>query len=109
MAQYPSIWESEGFIQIFLERWMKIHLKPGWESKVAALKPKVYPLGNDSRHVVDKNFDEMHRQGWLKFTTYPNPFSSLVFVVWKPDGNRKKKDRTVINIQKLNKMVLPDF
>ena len=65
VAQYPSIWESEGFVQIPPERWMKVHLKPGWELKVAIIKPKVYPLGNDSRHVVDETFDEMHRQGQL--------------------------------------------
>ena len=60
VAQYLSIWESEGFMQISPERWMKVHLKPGWESKVFAIKPRVYPLGNDSCHVVDKTFDKMH-------------------------------------------------
>ena len=108
VAQYPSIWESEGFVQISPERWMKVHLKPGWESKVSAIKPRVYPLGNNSRRVVDEIFDEMHRQGRLKFTTNLTPFSSPVFVVWKPDGDKKKKGRAVVDIRKLNEMVLPD-
>ena len=108
VAQYPSIWESEGFVQIPPERWIKIHLKPGWESKVATIKPKVYPLGNDSCRLVDETFDEMHRQGRLKFTADPTPFSFPVFVVWKPDGNGKKKGRAVVDIRKLNEMVLPD-
>lgn len=63
VAQYPSIWESEGFVQIPPEHWIKVHLKPEWKSKVSAIKPRVYPLGNDSRCVINKTFDEMHRQG----------------------------------------------
>ena len=47
--KYPSIWESLGFMQVPPERWMKVHLKPGWEVKVSAIKPKVYPLGIDSK------------------------------------------------------------
>lgn len=27
--KYPSIWESLGFVQVFLEHWMKVYLKPG--------------------------------------------------------------------------------
>lgn len=108
VAQYPSIWESEGFIQIPPERWMKIHLKPGWESKVSAIKSRVYSFGNDSCRVVDEIFDQMHRQHWLKITTNPTSFSFSVFVVWKPDANGKKKGRAVVDIWKLNDMVLPD-
>lgn len=87
---------------------MKVHLKPGWESKVSAIKPRVYPLGNDSRRVVNETFDEMHRQGRLKFTTDLTPFNFPVFVVWKPDGDGKKKGRAVVDIRKLNEMVLSD-
>lgn len=108
VAQYPSIWESEGFVQISPERWMKVYLKPRWESKVSAIKPRVYPLGNDSCRVVDETFDKMHHQGRLKFITNPTPFNFPVFVVWKPDGDRKKKGRAVVDIWKLNEMVLPN-
>ena len=108
VAQPLSIWESEGFVQILPERWMKVHLKPGWESKVAAIKPRVYPLKNDSRRVVDETFDEMHRQGRLQFTADTIPFSFPVFIVWKPDGNAQKKGRVVFEIRKLNEMGLPD-
>lgn len=27
--EYPSIWESSGFMQVPLEWWMKVYLKPG--------------------------------------------------------------------------------
>lgn len=29
VAKYPSIWESERFVLIPIQRWMKVQLKPG--------------------------------------------------------------------------------
>lgn len=95
-------------MQIPSERWMKVPLKPGWEVIVSTIKPRVYPLGNKNWQVVDETFDKMHRLGRLKFTTEHPPFSFPVFVVWKPDAEGKRKDRAVVDIQKLNEMVLPD-
>lgn len=79
---------------------MKVHLKPGWELKIAVIKPRVYPLGNDFCSIVDKTFDKMHHQGRLRFTANPTPFSFSVFVIWKPDGDGKKNGRTVVDIRK---------
>lgn len=87
---------------------MTVPLKPGWESKVSAIKPKVYLLGNEVRRVVDNTFDEMYRQGRLKYTTDPTPFSFPVFVVYKTDSRGKRKSRAVVDIQKRNDLVLPD-
>lgn len=109
VAEYPTIWESQGFVRIPPERWMIVPLKPGWESKVSAIKPKVYPLGNEARRIVDNTFEEMHTQGRLKYTTDPTPFSFPVFVVYKTNFQGKRKGRAVIDIQKLNNLVLPDF
>lgn len=106
--EYSSIWESEGFVQIPPKRWMKVPLKPGWEAKVSMIKPKVYPLGNENRQVVDKTFDEMHRLGRLEFITEHTPFSFPVFVVWKVNAEGKRKSKAVVDIRKLNEMVLPD-
>lgn len=50
----------------------------------------------------------MHKQRWLKFTTDPTPFSFPVFIVWKVDAQGNKKDRAIIDIRKLNKLVLPN-
>lgn len=47
VAEYSSIGESQGFVQICPEWWMKILLKPGWEAKVSSIKPRGYPLGNN--------------------------------------------------------------
>lgn len=109
VVKYPSIWESKGFVQISLKCWMKVLLKSRWEAKVFTIKPKVYLLGNKARQLIDKTFDKMHRLDRLKFTTEHTPFSFPVFVIWKNDAEGKRKGRAVVDIQKLNKMVLPDF
>ena len=108
VAEYPSIWESEGFVQIPPERWMKVPLKPGWEAKVSAIKPRVYPLGNEARQIVDETFDEIYCLGRLKFTSEHTPFSFPVFVIYKLDAEGKRKGRAVVDIRKLNDMVLSD-
>lgn len=46
VVEYLTIWESKAFVQIPPKRWMTVPLKPGWESKVSAIKPLIYPLGN---------------------------------------------------------------
>lgn len=108
VAEYPSIWEFESFVQIPPKRWMKVTFKPGWKAKVSAIKPRVYPLRNNSRQLIDKTFDEMHRLGYLKFTSEHTLFSFPVFVVWKTDTEGKRKSRAVVDIQKLNEMILPN-
>ena len=108
VADHPSIWESEGFVRVPPERWMIVPLKPGWETKVSAINPRVYPLGNETCQLVDKTFDEIHCLGRFKFTSEHTPFSFLIFVVWKLDAKGKRKGKAVVNIQKLNNMVLPD-
>lgn len=87
---------------------MKVPLKSGWEAKVSAIKPRIYPLGNETCQLVDEMFDKMYRLGRLKFTSEHTPFSFPVFVVWKLDAEGKKKSRAVVDIQKLNEIILPD-
>lgn len=76
--------------------------------RVSAIKPRVYLLGNEACQLVDKTFDKMHRLGRLKFTTEHTLFSLPIFVIWKNDAKGKRKGRAIIDIQKLNKMVLSD-
>ena len=104
----PTIWESSGFVQIPPERWMKVHLKSGWETKVSSIKPMVYPLGIKAKRLVDETFDKMQRLGRLKYTTSHTPFSFPVFVVYKTNAKGEKKGRAVFDIRKLNDLVIPD-
>ena len=106
--EYPSIWESSGFVQVPPERWMKVYLKPGWETKVSAIKPRVYPLGINSQRLVDETFDELQCLGCLKYITSHMLFSFPVFVIWKTAANGEKKGQAVVDIRKLNDLVIPD-
>ena len=107
VSEFPSVWKDEGFVKVPQDDWMKITLRDDWQTKLQP-KVKIYPLGQRDRDVVDKTFDEMHRQGRLEYTTQATPFSYPVFVVWKtlPDGSRK--GRAVIDIRGLNDLIVPD-
>lgn len=106
--KYPSICEFLGFMQIPPEHWMKVHLKPGWETKVSTIKPRVYLLGIKAKRLFDKTFDKMQRLGYLKYTTSHTLFSFLVFVIYKTKSKSKKKRHAVVDICQLNALVILD-
>lgn len=51
----------------------------------------------------------MHKQGRLEYTIDPNSFTFPVFVICKTDSHSKRKGRAVVDIQKLNNLILPDI
>lgn len=61
MEEFLLIWESSGFVNIPLERWITILLRLDWEIKVSDIRPKVYPLGNKGWKVVDNTFDKIQK------------------------------------------------
>lgn len=87
---------------------MRVHLKLGWETKVSNIKPKVYPLGIEAKCLVDKMFNKMQHLGCLKYTTSHIPFSFSVFVIYKTNVKGKRKGHAVVDIRKLNDLVVPD-
>ncbi len=50
----------------------------------------------------------MHKQSCLQYTTNLTLFSFLVFVIYKTNQHGRRKGRAVVNIRKLNELVLPD-
>lgn len=109
VEEFPTLWIDEGFVDIPENEWMKLPLKSDWESRLGSSggKAKVYPLGLRDRQIVDKTFDELHKQGRLEWTSQPTPFSYPVFVVWK-DLPNEKKGRPVIDIRGLNDLLVRD-
>ena len=105
--EFPSLWEEGSFANVPQEDWMRIPLRSDWESKIPKT-PRVYPLGNDAKDVIDETFDKLQRQKRLHWTKESTPFSFPVFVVWKrlPDGSRK--GRPVVDIRGLNAATQPD-
>ena len=53
-------------------------------------------------------WDAYYKQGSLKFITNPIFFNFSVFIVWKIDTQSKKKGRIIVDIWKLNKLLLFD-
>ena len=106
--EFPTIWDSSSFVDIPPLRWMTVPFKDDWQAKLANIKPKVYLLGVKARTLVDETFDKLQQQGRLLYTQGHTPFSFPVFVVWKPEPNGTKKRRAVVDIRRLNKLVVPD-
>lgn len=65
-------------------------------------------MGINNKRLVDETFDKLQRLGRLKYTTSLTSFSFPVFVIWKTAVNGKKKRQAVVNIRKLNDLVIPD-
>jgi hypothetical protein len=72
---------------------------------------KVYPLSQKDRDFVDKEFDKLHEQGQINWTTQPTPFGFPLFVVWRTvHVNRiaQRKGRVVVDIRGLNALAVKD-
>ena len=105
--RFPTLWEEGGFAKIPEEDWMRIPLRADWESKVPKT-PRVYPLSNDAKDVVDKVFDKLYSQKRIDWTRESTPFSFPVFVVWKTLPDSSRKGSPIIDIRGLNAVALPD-
>ena len=103
--RYPDVWKADGpTIRIPESDWMTIPLVDN-----AKLDPaKVYPLGPRDREVVDKEFDQLHREGRMEWTAQPTPHGYPVFVVWKALENGERKGRVVVDIRGLNRITITD-
>ena len=88
---------------------MTIPFKPGWKSKILAIKLQIYSLGNKAWRIIDNTFDKMQKQGRLEYTTDPTLFRFLVFVIYKTYSHSKKKGHAIVDIRKFNVLVLPNF
>ena len=66
-------------------------------------------MGNKAWHIVYDMFDKMHKQDHLEYTIGLTLFSLPVFIIYKTNLHSKKKGFIVVDIWKLNDLVLPDF
>ncbi len=87
---------------------MTVPLKDDRQANLANIKPKVYPLGVEARALVDETFDKLQQQGRLLYNQGHTSFGFPVFVVWELGPNGTKKWRAVIDIRRLNELVVSD-
>ena len=105
---YPNLWKDRGNIAIVPPaEELTIPLVPNWKEMYNAGAAKVYPLGSADREVVDQEFDKLHTQGRMDWSSQPTPFSFPCFVVWR-SLNGIRKGRVVVDIRALNKITIPD-
>jgi len=62
---FPSLWTEVGFANVPEAEWMRIPLRSDWEDK-APKTARVYPMGSDSKKVIDETFDKLHEQGRME-------------------------------------------
>ncbi len=87
--EFPTVWQEGGFADVPENEWMRIPLRSDWEDKVPKTA-RVYPLGKESKQIMDDTFDKLHQQGRMQWTTKGTPFSYPVFVVWTTRPNLDK-------------------
>lgn len=87
---------------------MTVPLCDNWQDKVLSIKPYIHPLGLESKKLADDIFNKLQYQGRLTYTQTHTSFSFPVFIVWKFDSNGNKKGRIVVDIKKLNKLIILD-
>ena len=78
IEQYPKVWKaSRPIVGIPKSDWMIIPLVLDAKHDAA----KVYPLGSQDREVVNKEFDQLHKEEWMEWTSQPIPHGYPIFVV----------------------------
>lgn len=106
---FPDLWQDTGSVKNIPEsEWMDIPLLDNWRDLYKPGQARVYPLGQKDREVIDKEFDKLHSQDRMEWTTTATPFSFPCFVVWKTTPEGEKKGRVVVDIRALNKITMPD-
>ena len=59
--------------------------------------------------MLDSTYDPLHEAGKIEYATGEVFIAYLAFVVTKTDEEGRVKDRVVIDIRPLNRLVLPDM
>ena len=102
--EFSSLWKNHDFIDVFKANWMKISLKDNWQFKVIE-KFKIYSLNTKNKEILNKTFDDFHEKNRFKWTDKTTFFSYSVFIAWKT-VNEIRKDKTVVDIKKLNDFIV---
>jgi hypothetical protein len=102
IAKFSFLWDkTENFmINIFENQWMSITLK--FDARIETTK--IYSMKSSERKLIDKTFNKLHEQDKMHWTTKLITHETSIFVIWRMI-NEKKKNRVIVNIRELNKIV----
>ena len=106
---YVNIWKDHrNIVDLSEKQWMDISLIDNWQEKYKSGQAWVYSLDANNRTIVNKVFDKLHNQNWMKWITSFTSFSFSCFVVWCTLSDNTQKGCVVIDIRVLNKISMSD-
>ncbi len=106
IQKYSILWNKiENFtINVLDNEWMSVILK----SKAKIKFVRIYSMRFKKRELIDETFDKLHQQRKMHWIIELTVHDALVFVVWRMI-NDERKNRVVMNIKELNKIIEFDF
>ena len=108
---YSDLWhDCRKTVNILESDYLQVLFKQDWEN--TKLSKWIYLLDNKACWLVNKKFDELYVQRWMKWSIQFISFSFSVFIIWKiiiqSDNTAKWKKHVVVNICDLNCIFQPD-
>ena len=105
-----NFWKNDdATINFSSNEWMLIKL----QFDVKIVFSKMYSIDQIDKNFIDQKFDKFQRQKKLKYIIQFTLFNYLMFVVWrtihKSNESSKRKNKIVINIRDLNKIIKRDI
>ena len=105
-----NFWKNDdATINFSSNEWMSIELQ--FDAKIVF--SKIYSIDQIDKDFIDQKFDKFQRQKKLKYITQFTLFSYSMFVIWriiyKLNELSKRKNKIVINIRDLNKIIKRDI
>ena len=104
---YFNIWQKKiiDTINISEKKWMSINIM----SKIKFDSTRVFKFDKQNRDVIDKKFDELHRQEKMNWTTQFISYEYFCFVIWRTihllEKTSKRKNKIVVDIREFNKII----
>ena len=84
-----------------------MNLKPDWHTNIPK-HTRIYPLGFHERKVISDTLHDLHSANKISRTRHEIPFIFPMFIAWQTLPNGTRKDRMIIDVRGLNRIILPD-
>ena len=104
---YFNIWQKKttNIVNISKKNWMSINTIFNAKSN----STRVFKLDKQNRDVIDKKFDELHKQNKMNWIIQFISYAYFCFVIWKTiyllDKSSKRKNKIIIDIRNFNKII----
>ena len=104
---YFNIWQKKttNIVNISKKEWMSMNIIFDAKSNSA----RVFKLNKQDRDIIDKKFDELHKQEKMSWITQFISYAYSCFVIWRTiylfDKSSKRKSKIVVDIRDFNKII----